>query len=305
MIKKIGEVEMKDVISGPFRWTGSKKKLLNEMLESFDKKKCIYVEPFLGSGIVMLNVINQKKYDKIYVNDINENIIDFYLQIQNNLFLLLCEMEKIADIYNGKKSLKDKETYYYEMRRLFNENSLNKSKKCAMFWFLMKTGFNGVYRVNSKNKFNVPFGQKEKINFDVEQYTYMNRLIKNVHFYCESYNVFFEKIQKEINFNDCFIYCDPPYLPETASTINHTLYTKEKFYHKEFVEYLSELKNKNDISLMISMSESAYGNLLYGSGFYVKPLSEIVRTVNPKRIVKSKEVAYTNYLLEIENDAYE
>ncbi|MCV38717.1 DNA adenine methylase, partial [Listeria monocytogenes] len=69
---------MKNVITAPIRWTGSKKKLLNEMLLTFDKEKSVYIEPFLGSGTVLLNVLSQNMYKKYYVNDINSNLINFY-----------------------------------------------------------------------------------------------------------------------------------------------------------------------------------------------------------------------------------
>lgn len=70
-----------EVLSSPIRWAGSKKRVLNEMLESFKKDKENYIEPFLGSGVVMINVLNNINilhYKNIYVNDINSNIIHFY-----------------------------------------------------------------------------------------------------------------------------------------------------------------------------------------------------------------------------------
>lgn len=267
------------------------------MVSSFDKKKTVYVEPFLGSGVVMLNVINNQLYSNYFVNDVNQNIIDFYLNIKNNLEVLSREIECIANKYNATEF---KEKFYYEIRMKFNECDESTEKKSAMFWFLMKTGFNGVYRVNSHNKFNVPFGRKEKIVFSYEQFAYISDLIQNVYFYCLSYEDFLLEVFQSVESEECFIYCDPPYLPETPSTVHHVLYTKEKFLHRDFIKRLYDYQSDKDISIMISMSDSAYANLLYGAGFKSLPLAEIVRTVNPKKIIKSKEIAYLNYDIELD-----
>ncbi len=293
-------MDKKKVISSPFRWAGSKKKLLNEMLISFDSEKEIYIEPFLGSGIVLLNIINQKSYKRYYVNDINQNIIDFYKEIQMNLLDLIKELKIITHKYNEFSSLKEKERFFYNKRERFNGRNISKLEKSVLFWFLMKTCFNGVYRVNSHNEFNVPFGKKEKIVLDEDYFVKINELIQDVHFMCEPYEKFINQLNEFVNYDDCFIYMDPPYLPETSSTINHILYTKNKFKHMEFIKYLNSIK-KTKASIMISMSKSKYGDLLYGAGFHMNSLNEIIRTVNPHRIIKSKEIAYTNYELKIKN----
>ena len=78
----------KEVINSPIRWAGSKKKILNEVLTLFDKESEYYVEPFLGSGVVLINLMNnikEFKFKKFYVNDINENIINFYIILRDNV----------------------------------------------------------------------------------------------------------------------------------------------------------------------------------------------------------------------------
>lgn len=127
----------------------------------------------------------------------------------------------------------------------------------------------------------------------------VSELIQSVHFICKPYDEFISELNGLVSLDECFIYMDPPYLPETSSTINHVLYTTNKFKHMEFVKYLYSLKEKSNASIMISMSKSKYGDLLYGSGFYINSLNGIIRTVNPHRIIKSKEVVYTNYKLKI------
>lgn len=86
---------MEKVYSSPLRWTGSKKKLLNEMLIMFDKNKRIYIEPFLGSGIVLINTIENNMFEEYYVNDVNESLINFYVCLKENLVLLCGEIKRL------------------------------------------------------------------------------------------------------------------------------------------------------------------------------------------------------------------
>lgn len=131
----------KEVINSPIRWAGSKKKLLNEMLSAFDKDKEIYVEPFLGSGVVLINVLNNKSefsYNKYYVNDVNENIIDFFKLLKDEYDYMKKEVSKIIKKYNRLLKMEDKEKMYYQIRERFNNKKQDKIR-AVYFWFLMKT----------------------------------------------------------------------------------------------------------------------------------------------------------------------
>ena len=99
----------KEVINSPIRWAGSKKKILNEVLTLFDKESEYYVEPFLGSGVVLINLMNnikEFKFKKFYVNDINENIINFYIILRDNVEFLNENIYTITDKYNKIKDIK-------------------------------------------------------------------------------------------------------------------------------------------------------------------------------------------------------
>ena len=122
---------MKDeVLSSPIRWAGSKKRVLNDMLESFKRDKENYIEPFLGSGVVMINVLNNNvetlHYKNIYVNDINGNIIDFYKMLKSKPKKLITDLIELSDKYNDMDN-EDKEKMYYEIRDRFNNFEENKS----------------------------------------------------------------------------------------------------------------------------------------------------------------------------------
>lgn len=290
----------KDVIvNSPIRWAGSKKKILNEMLNTFPKNKKNYIEMFLGSGVVLLNVLDNKdvlKYKNFYVNDINSNIINFYILLRDNIDDLIIKMKKFENKYNSY-SMDEKEEYYYKIRYDFN-NMESGDEKALLFYFLMKTGFNGVYRENKNGKFNVPFGKKEKVIVNEEYLHKISESIQNVKFYNLEYKDFLKEMKKNKKLDDAFVYCDPPYLPDDdLVSQKQELYTSDSFNHKSFFENLVELKQKTDI--MISMADSKIANIIYNNKpFHGIDMREIVRTINPKKLFSSKEVAFINYELE-------
>ncbi|MBR3210839.1 MAG: DNA adenine methylase [Bacilli bacterium] len=289
----------KEVISSPIRWAGSKKKLLNEMLEeTFKKHQKNYVECFLGSAVVLLNVINNNEdlnYENYYVNDINSNIINFYILLQKNPEYLITKIKELSDKYNNL-SLNEKSNLFYEIRNAFNCSD-NSDEKSIYFYFLMKTGFNGVYRENSKGQFNVPFGRKEKIIIDENYLIKISTMIKKVKFYNLPFEDFLDKMSKKGILDDAFVYCDPPYLPDDLLVYQkQMLYTKDSFNHELFFSTLNEMDIKN---VMISMSESKIADQIYNKQPFNKiDVRNIIRVINPKKLFSSKEVAYINYQIE-------
>ncbi|MBC1211803.1 Dam family site-specific DNA-(adenine-N6)-methyltransferase [Listeria booriae] len=287
---------MNDVISSPIRWTGSKRKLLNEMLYVFDREKEIYVEPFLGSGTVLLNVLKNELYNYYYVNDINSNLIDFYKSLKDNYGKLSKVIIRICKEYNSLMSIDEKEAYYYSMRERYNNNRSKVFTRAAIFWFLMKSGYNGVYRINSNGKFNVPFGKKNTISFDLDSARYISELIQPVRFYSLEYADFIEVIAKKGILSTAFLYCDPPYIPETKAMRNQILYTKNRFEHTDFVLRMLECNLKHNTTFMISMSDSESTDELYNIWNFNKiHICDIIRSVNPKKRLASREVAFLNY----------
>ena len=104
-----------EVLSSPIRWAGSKKRVLNEMLELFKKDKDNYIEPFLGSGVVMINVLNNidtLHYKNIYVNDINSNIIYFYKFLKTKPKVLIQSLLELSENYNCKSYDEQDKMYY-------------------------------------------------------------------------------------------------------------------------------------------------------------------------------------------------
>lgn len=282
----------KEVLSSPIRWAGSKKRILNEMLESFKKDKENYIEPFLGSGVVTINVLNNLDtlhYKNIYVNDINSNIINFYKFLKSKPKVLIQSLLELSENYNCK-SQDEREKMYYEIREKFNNAQDSRE---IYFYFLMKVGFNGVYRENKLGKFNVPFGRKEKFIVNENNLLTVSRLIKNVKFYNLSYEKFLDMLSKKGILNNSFIYCDPPYIPDDELVSQkQELYTSGNFNHYDFVEVL---KKYNQSNIIVSMSESTNAKKIYGPAFISKNLADIIRTINPQKLFKSKEILFLKF----------
>jgi len=284
------------IVNSPIRWAGSKKKILNEMLNTFPRNKENYVECFLGSGVVLLNVIDNAKtlkYKRFFVNDINSNIINFYIFLRDKVEDLILSIKKIELDYNNM-NMKDKEEYYYKTREKFNSIDFG-NEKAILFYFLMKTGFNGVYRENKNGSFNVPFGKKEKITINYNYLRSISNSIQNVEFYNLDYTVFLKKLENRNILNDAFVYCDPPYLPDD-DLVNQKqeLYTSSSFDHELFFSILSEFKHGTDV--MVSMANSKISDKIYNNNPFSKiDMREIIRTINPKKLFSSKEVAFINY----------
>ena len=286
----------KEVVNSPIRWAGSKKKLLNEMLEKTFVRDCEnYVECFLGSGVVLLNVLNNAQelgYKKFYVNDINSNIINFYTMLQKEPKYLIDNIQKMSQKYNVL-NIEQQSAMYYDIRDAFNKG-IDVKEKTIYFYFLMKTGFNGVYRENSKGYFNVPFGRKDKIIINEEYLESISSMIQKVEFYNLPFEDFFDEMKQKRILNNSFVYCDPPYLPDDLLVYQkQMLYTKESFNHELFFELINKLKITN---IMISMSESLVADRIYNHSPFKKiDIMEIIRVINPKKLFSYKEIAYINY----------
>ena len=229
------------IIQKPFmKWVGGKTQLLNNIIDKIPCSMNNYHEIFLGGGSVLLLLLSLEKYkkieikNKIYVYDINKRLINVYKHIQKNkdeLFKFITkyinEYDLIkGDIINRKAKTVDesktsKESYYYWVRSIFNNMDKDSVECSAIFMFLNKTCFRGIYR-EGPNGFNVPFGHYSKTPSIItrEELDKVSDLIKDVEFIDSD----FKESMKNISEGD-FVYLDPPYVPET---------------NKSFVGYVSD-----------------------------------------------------------------
>ena len=192
------ETKKEKTNTGPFlRWTGSKrwfvKKHINDFLpKSFNN----YHEPFLGAGSVFFYLVNRSESNdrNYFLSDTNEELINTYIQLRDDPH----------NVIKYLKKLKNTSEDYYRIR---NENPRINVKRAARFIYLNKTSFNGIFRVNSKGIYNVPYGKQENVNFINEELLLNISLkLKNVTIRNESFENNLNNIQK-----GDLIFIDPPY----------------------------------------------------------------------------------------------
>ena len=136
----------------PFvKWAGGKRQLMSELEKNFPTKFGTYLEPFLGGGAVMFDLLTKEPNLKCNVSDLNSDLVLAYITIRDRLEKLIESLENHSKNYH-----EDSTGYYYEVR---SQEPKNQIEKVSRLLFLNKTCFNGLYRVNSKGKFNVPLGR--------------------------------------------------------------------------------------------------------------------------------------------------
>ena len=219
-----------------FKWVGGKQDSIHILNKKLPTVFNNYHEIFLGGGSVLFSILSliwQKQIlikGNIFAYDKNEDLINVYCMIQTNPDLLNNYLEFYSEQYLKYKSLDKKKFYYLWIRSKFNNLSLNTIDRAALFIFLNKTGFRGIYRVGP-NGFNVPFGNYSNpaIIFNKTALTMLSFFIKDVTFKVTS----FESSLGKCATGD-FIFMDPPYVQVTPTTF--LSYTKDKFSLKKHLE---------------------------------------------------------------------
>jgi DNA adenine methylase len=212
-------------LAKPFlKWAGGKTQLITEIerrLPAGLKAGEIntYVEPFVGGGAVFFYVAqNHPQFERLFLFDINKDVVNCYNAVKNDTDMLIGELRGLE-----RRFLKADETarkkLYYRIRDEFNQD-----RSPAKLIFLNKTCYNGLYRVNRSNEFNVPFGNyKNPTICDEENLWAVSTTLQSA----EVITTDFEESEPYINKN-CFVYFDPPYKP-ISQTAGFTSYTKEDF----------------------------------------------------------------------------
>jgi DNA adenine methylase len=223
-----------DKLQKPFlKWVGGKTQIINEIILKFPNEINNYHELFLGGGSVLLAVLSLQKQNKIliknkiYAYDINSDLINVYKNIQNNkeelyefINLYIKEYDSIkGSVINRKpttieEAKTSKESYYYWIRNKYNNIDKNSIECSALFMFINKTCFRGMYR-EGPNGYNVPYGHYKKTPTIISKkdLNYISELIKDVEFK----NCSFTESIKNVKDGD-FAYLDPPYAPENSKS---------------------------------------------------------------------------------------
>lgn len=238
------------VTAKPFlKWAGGKGQLLDTIRTFYPSDLGIkikkYCEPMVGAGAVLFDILANYTIDEILISDSNIELMNVYLSIKNNVSELIQLLQQFEKEHLRCDNEARKE-YYYSQREMYNSLITNKKTnstlKAALFIYLNKTCFNGLYRVNKQGIFNVPIGSyKNPTICDTENLILASKRLKNVQILTGDY-----KQTKEFIDQNTFVYFDPPYRP-LSKTAEFTSYTETNFNDDnqiELAEYITELSNK-------------------------------------------------------------
>ncbi len=236
----------------PFlKWAGGKTQLISDiekrLPEGFRNKNVTYLEPFVGSGAVLFWLLsNYPNIEKAIINDINADLTNTYKVIASTPHELIAVLKLFQSEYHSlENNPEDKTNYYYTKRDGYNARNSDKVTQAALFIFLNRTCFNGLYRVNKSNAFNVPMGSYKKPTIcDEENILAVNNVLQKVEILCGDYT-------ETLNYagTNSFFYFDPPYKP-LSNTSSFNSYAKNAFNDeqqvrlKEFCSKLDEMGHK-------------------------------------------------------------
>ncbi len=248
----------------PFlKWAGGKTQLLPELLARVPANYNRYIEPFLGGGAMFFAL----EPSSGVIADSNPELINVYNCIAANVELVIEYL----------RNFKNEEEYYYKIRKLRFED-LSREYAAARTLYLNRTCYNGLYRVNKKGRFNVPFGRYKKPSIcQAEILRAASKALKDCEIICGDYKAVLAKTAKQGD----FIYLDPPYLP-VSKYADFKRYTKEQFYEEDHRELAAELKrlHKRGCHVVLTNSNHPLVHELY-EGFEID-------IVNTRRNISSK-----------------
>lgn len=286
----------------PFvKWVGGKTQLI-EQLEAllpadFDQwENVTYIEPFVGGGAMLFYMLqSHSNIQSAIINDINEDLTTCYKVVKESPKLLVDSLNEIQKEYYSLRSEDTKKEFFMLMRSEFNKKTLNPIRNTTLFFFLNRTCFNGLYRVNKSGMFNVPFGRYETPTIcDANTIFADSELLQKVNILTGDYTQTLNHAQ-----GNAFFYFDPPYRPlNTTSSFNN--YTKDTFNdlaQKRLKKFCDQVQEAG-YHFMLSNSDCQDG---FFDDLYIQYKIERVwasRSVNanPKKRGKLTELLIRNYI---------
>ncbi|HDE7948561.1 TPA: Dam family site-specific DNA-(adenine-N6)-methyltransferase [Staphylococcus aureus] len=266
------------------KWAGGKTQLLDAINALVPNDFAIYHEPFLGGGATLLS--NQPK--NAIINDLNHELMTTYNVIKHDITPLIKELKDMIKQHNANNA-KD---FYMTVREQEILN-LNDIEIAARFLYLNKTGFNGLYRVNSQGKFNVPFNKKDMIKNST---VFSETNLRNLNKYFNENNIIilnedFNEALKKVKEND-FVFIDSPYDEAYTSYQKGGFHEKE---HKELAERLIELDKKGVKWIVTNHNTKLIQSLYNQFDFYEIPVNRFINSDAQKRSNATNEVLILNY----------
>lgn len=268
----------------PFcKWAGGKGQLLHKLRERRPQTYGSYYEPFVGAGAVLFDFAPKMAH----ANDVNRQLINAYRAVRNDLSMLMQLLDGFDSGFGD-----DPKSYYYSIRAAYNAKlgkDENDTELAAMFIFLNKHCFNGLYRVNAKGEFNVPYNNSIKPSYDFDNLQSVSVFLQNVDISCGD----FEYSCSEARRGD-FIFFDSPYAPLNDTSFE--AYTKEGFSREdhERLAQVFRLLDKRGCYCMLTNHNTPLINSLYKD--YIIEVVPVKRMINSDASKRTgEEVIIRNY----------
>ena len=290
------------------KWVGGKGKLMESLFAIFPCDNINnFIEPFAGSASAALSYIIRFDNEEIFnvqsgkmmyfLNDVNKALINTHLQVKNNSTKLIKALEKNQLAYENSV---DKKSFYYDKRKELNvfidkfyNNKLSSKEKilfAALFILINKTCFNGMWRVNSKNEYNIPWNQNENVNvYNKSNIEGVSSLFRKVSFFSMD---FYDFTKSKVKKGD-FVFLDPPYIPINETSF--TSYNKEEWSDKDDIrlkELLDYIDNIGARFMMTNSNAPRVRELFHSSNWNITEISahRFIKPVKAKNNEKRKKV---------------
>lgn len=267
------------------KWAGGKRRILKDLEPLFPERVERYFEPFLGAGCVFFFVKQKYQPRSSMISDVNADLIQTYKTVRD----APDELMHFLKYFKRNNS----EEFYYKVRKDFNAHAFEGHKRSAAFIYLNKTCYNGLYRVNLKNEFNVPYGRYESPEvYASEEIMRASELLQGVKIECQDYKAILPSMQK-----DDFAYLDPCYDPIKRTSF--VQYTPDRFSVSDRLDLFEFITAAKDRGAKILLSNN---NIPEMRKLYTKPKFKIheiaaLRSVGSKKESREKvvELAISSY----------
>lgn len=270
----------------PFvKWAGGKRQLLTQIKERMPENYNKYYEPFVGGGAVTFELLPENAV----INDINKALINAYKKIADKPKEFLKQIKKLDE-----QMWEDGKAYYYSLREHYNDKLMKEEfdiELAALFVFINKHCFNGLYRVNGKGLFNVPYNNSRRKSYDEDMIMAISEYLKNVTIMEGD----FQAACKEAKRGD-FVFIDSPYAPLNPTSFES--YTKEGFdveSHKRLAALFNELTERGCYCMLTNHNTDLINELYSNKGYKIDVVT-VKRMINSDATNRvGEEVIICNY----------
>jgi DNA adenine methylase len=274
------------------KWVGGKSQLISQIQKYYpfdDNSIYKYVEPFVGGGAVLFDILNNYNLKEVYISDINADLINIYNVVKTYPEELISVLKKLEIEYK-QLSPNERKDYFYKKRNEFNIGNCTEIYKASLFIFLNKTCFNGLYRVNKSGKFNVPHGSySNPLICDENNIRVASQKLQNVTIKCADYKECIDFVDEHT-----FVYIDPPYRP-ISKTSSFVSYTTNGFNDDKQAELAAFAERLIEKGAKVLLSNSDPQNTDQNDDFFIQLYSfckinkvEAKRNINCKGNKRSK-----------------